>query len=145
MYLTYLCKMSFLLIPGLFAVSLVHAADFGRLFTSAEDREVLESLRQSPSVSQEITTEKSAPLTEQVMVPVVPETMFTLKGMVRRSDGKNTVWINGDTFAPGDEGPLYIEVDDTLTKADVGPTGSRVITSRNGTIIVNDTPDPQHE
>ena len=58
------------------------AVEFGRLFHSVEEREQLDRLRRGEPVG-------TASLPERPVVP--PE----LTGYVKRSDGRNTVWLDG--------------------------------------------------
>jgi hypothetical protein len=61
------------------------AQDFGRLFFTPEQRDALDARRRAR------VPDKPAP------VPLVVSPTTRLDGYVRRSDGKSTVWVNGDT------------------------------------------------
>jgi hypothetical protein len=65
-----------------------HAADLGTLFNTPEERERLDRIRRGePEAAQQATHEHSR----------TP----TLTGFVKRSDGRNTVWIDGVPMAVG--------------------------------------------
>ena len=61
------------------------AQEFGRLFFTPEQRDALDARRRAR------VPDKPAP------VPLVVSPTTRLDGYVRRSDGKSTVWVNGDT------------------------------------------------
>lgn len=67
-----------------FAAFPVAAAELGTLFHSAEERARLDRVRRGePATPQAAPTESLPPSTPEVT------------GFVRRSDGRNTVWIDG--------------------------------------------------
>lgn len=78
-----------------FALSapLANAEDFGRLFTSPQERRSLDNLRQN----QPDETVDFAPRAQQPMQPStdVPPTEVRFSGYVKRSDGQYVVWVNG--------------------------------------------------
>jgi alkylation response protein AidB-like acyl-CoA dehydrogenase len=59
------------------------AAELGRLFFSAEERARLDKLRRGDAV------------VEAAVGETAPSAAPALTGFVQRSDGRNTVWING--------------------------------------------------
>ncbi|HEX6320016.1 MAG TPA: hypothetical protein VFZ84_14265 [Burkholderiales bacterium] len=86
----------------------LHAQELGRLFFTPEQRDALDARRRAR------VPDKPAP------TPIVASPMTRLDGYVRRSDGRSTVWVNGDTL------------DDSRTQADgrvsvpAGDGGARV-------------------
>jgi hypothetical protein len=73
------------------AVLAAQAAELGTLFTTPEERLRLDRLRRGePEVAQ-------TPAQEHSRTP-------TLTGFVKRSDGRNTVWIDGVPMAVGRKG-----------------------------------------
>jgi hypothetical protein len=64
-----------------FAAPAALGVDFGTLFTSAEERARLDRLRRGEPEASRATTAQSADP--------------SVTGYVRRSDGRNTVWIDG--------------------------------------------------
>jgi hypothetical protein len=95
-----------LLALGAFA-TVVQAQDLGRLFTTPEEREMLEALRRQPPKPQ---TEAAPVVTPTVeFAPVVPN--VTMNGLVRRSRGRGMVWVNGVTSLEGDLDAQGIAVD----------------------------------
>lgn len=84
------------------------AQELGRLFFTPEQRDALDARRRAR------LPDKPSP------VPIVVSPTTRLDGFVRRSDGRSTVWVNGDT------------ADDTRPQADgsvsvvVGEGGARV-------------------
>lgn len=78
------------------------AADLGRLFFTPAQRVTLDNARKQ-NIRIEIGNDGSEPQQQQAAAPV-PQNM-SVNGLVRRSDGKSTVWVNdrpvGDTGAGG--------------------------------------------
>ena len=72
------------------------AADFGRLFTTPEQRANLDYLRKtSKAPSLEENTGNAEPTFELPTEPLEPPASVSLQGYVKRSDGKKgTVWVN---------------------------------------------------
>jgi hypothetical protein len=84
----YLILLTYLICP------LAPAADsLGRLFLTPDQRAQLEVTRARRDQRQPATAEPT-PVTAAAPQPQGPETV-TYSGLVRRSDGKSTVWING--------------------------------------------------
>jgi len=83
------------------------AQELGRLFTTPEERQMLEALRRQPPKPQ---TEAAPVITPTVeSAPVVPN--VTMNGLVRRSRGRGMVWVNGVTSLEGDLDAQGIAVD----------------------------------
>lgn len=78
----------------------------GRLFTSASERASLDQLRKSDIV-QDHGVQK--PKEKKVEVPHEPVVDVLLNGVVKRSSGKQTIWINGQQVKDG-KGPDKIRV-----------------------------------
>lgn len=86
----------------LFLISFFHASvvadgnDFGRLFTTPEEREKLDKLRHAlPSSDKK--TDDVTPVVSQVVTQSEAKTSggIHLSGVVIRSDGREQVWLNG--------------------------------------------------
>jgi hypothetical protein len=96
---------------GLLALAIFAAAgqtqDLGRLFTTPEEREMLEALRRQPPKPQTAAAPVVTPTVESA--PVVPN--VTMNGLVRRSHGRGMVWVNGMTSLEGDLDAQGIAVD----------------------------------
>jgi hypothetical protein len=96
---------------GLFALAAfaaaVEAQDLGRLFTTPEEREMLEALRRQPPKPQAEATPVVPPVVKPA--PVAPN--VTMNGLVRRSRGRGMVWVNGVTSLEGDLDAQGIAVD----------------------------------
>ena len=96
---------------GLFVLAAFAAAgqaqDLGRLFTTPEEREMLEALRRQPPKPQAEAAPVVTPTVEST--PVVPS--VTMNGLVRRSRGRGMVWVNGVTSLEGDLDAQGIAVD----------------------------------
>ena len=92
-----------------------YAADqLGRLFTDSQDRTRLDLIRQQEIVVEEepdqpIEVDELLELEVEEQEEVVKDTI-TIKGLVQRSDGKNSAWINDSNTFEGDLETLYIEV-----------------------------------
>ena len=87
--------------------AVVQAQDLGRLFTTPEEREMLEALRRQPPKPQIEAAPIVTPTVESA--PVVPS--VTMNGLVRRSRGRGMVWVNGVTSLEGDLDAQGIAVD----------------------------------
>lgn len=79
----------------------VPAADgLGRLFTSQEQRRQLDAHRNgragTPATETAPRPRRPAPVVKEA-----PIALIHLQGVVYRADGHNTVWINGNSHAPG--------------------------------------------
>jgi hypothetical protein len=96
---------------GLFALiafaATAQAQDLGRLFTTPEEREMLEALRRQPPKPKIEAAPIVTPTVESA--PVVPN--VTMNGLVRRSRGRGMVWLNGVTSLEGDLDAHGIAVD----------------------------------
>ncbi len=84
------------------------AQELGRLFFTPEQREALDARRRAR------VPDKPAP------VPLAVSPTTRLDGYVRRSDGRSTVWVNGDTAYDSRPQP------DGSVAVGVGDGGSRV-------------------
>ena len=82
-----------LLSPG------IRADDLGRLFTTPEERQMLEALRNQPRRAEA----PPEPLEPEAPAPKPPPLQSVrVDGFVSRSRGNNTVWINGTNSLTGD-------------------------------------------
>src|SRR5581483_10127985 len=90
-------RSAMLLVVTLFSVGA--AADpLGRLFTTPEERAQLQQLRTAPPV-----VAKPAPPPAPVAVQTPPEVPpVTVNGVVVRSRGESTAWVNGKNTYDGD-------------------------------------------
>ncbi len=111
----HICSTSAVVILSLFMTSNSVSADtLGTLFTSEEERARLEYVRkQKPVVEKFITGAEEidevfdeVPVNEEIDV----RDTLNLKGFVKRSDGKNSAWINDGNTYEGDLDTLYIKV-----------------------------------
>lgn len=81
----------------------VSADNLGTLFTTSEDRQKLETIRNRKEVKKEkivILEEKEQSIAKaEVKKEIVLRDPIALKGIVHRSSGKSTAWVNeGNTF-----------------------------------------------
>lgn len=88
-----------------FGVSVL-AVDLGRLFMTPEERSILDKIRREgpPTVIEEVRQEPEIS-PEPTVIPSV-----TVNGVVTRSDGSNTAWINGVSTMDGDLESQYVQV-----------------------------------
>lgn len=96
------------LIVGLGLLSLgIRADDLGRLFTTPEERQMLEALRNQPRRAEA----PPEPLETEALAPEPPAVQSVrVDGFVSRSRGNNTVWINGTNSLTGDLGSHQVDV-----------------------------------
>ncbi len=78
----------------------------GRLFTTPEERAMLESARHLPSAEVE-REEKQESVIPEVDIPQ----SITINGVVSRSDGNSTLWVNGLNSFEGDLDAQRFEID----------------------------------
>lgn len=95
---------------ALVGLALIHqgtaAQGLGRLFTTPEERAMLEALRREPPANTQPQVAEEAPLEpEPVTIPGV-----TVNGIVYRARGNDTVWINGANSYEGDLGSQQVGV-----------------------------------
>jgi hypothetical protein len=88
------------------------AQEFGRLFFTPEQRDALDARRRAR------VPDKPAPM------PLVVSPTTRLDGYVRRSDGKSTVWVNGDTAdnsRPLADGRVSVRIEDEGPRVPLKP------------------------
>jgi hypothetical protein len=79
----------------LMANSVQAAETIGRLFTSPNERQNLEYLRQTRKANTPIVPTDEAPVLEAAPAPIVLPDAINMQGYVKRNDGKKgTVWVN---------------------------------------------------
>lgn len=76
--------------------------EFGRFFTTPRQRERLDELRSASSGIVVNINEDELQLDEDVQKTEQKHDELTLRGVVYRSDGKNTAWINDSNSYEGD-------------------------------------------
>lgn len=99
-----------ILITGLVMVLLAGALqpaypeddEFGRFFTTPRQRERLDELRSSTTNVVVNVNEDELKVDEDVKQATQQHNELTLRGVVSRSDGKNTAWINDSVSYEGD-------------------------------------------
>jgi hypothetical protein len=97
----------------------VYADSLGRIFTTADERQVLEKIRQTKEEPTKVETVKIEEFLEpEVEKEIIIRDAITLKGLVHRSDGKNTAWVNDSNTFEGDLESQFIQVPDNEIKSD---------------------------
>lgn len=94
----------------IFSIHTVYAEELGRLFTTPKERSILEKLRHQKPIEikkPDLLVEKKPEIAEQK----TDIGDITVNGLVYRSDGKNTAWINNNNTFEGDLGNQYIQID----------------------------------
>jgi len=100
----------------------VYADNLGRIYTSADERKALEKIRYTKEKPKKI--EVAAEI-EEIMEPlkvekeIIMRDAIILKGLVHRSDGKSTAWINDSNTFEGDLESQFIQVPDNKIKSTV--------------------------
>ena len=80
--------------PGIEVPTLAEEAPaLGRLFFTPDERARLDALRRRPAAAPQAPVAAAAPAPQPQPLPPAPE-YVTLNGVVRRSDGSTTVWLN---------------------------------------------------
>lgn len=108
------------LYPALVILLLVqnmpHAEDFGRLFTTPKQRQQLDEIRKvRTNIIIEIKDEEIT-IDQDIIVEVSNTEELQVKGLVYRSDGKNTAWINETNSYEGNLVSDYFNVDSSRIK-----------------------------
>lgn len=117
-----------LIVTALVAVSGVAqeaaAQRLGRLFTSADERAMLDTARYEAQLARQRPAPEPEPEPEPQVVapaPVQPQgpsiSRLTINGVLRRRGGPGTVWINGDRVEGGETTREGIAVDSARTAA----------------------------
>lgn len=116
------CSLFFYLLLSVFP-SNVFAQEFGRFFTTADQRQKLDELKQQDPGSQ-IQFDESDLFIEQEPVEVSEEIQdsIKLKGLVYRNGGKSAAWVNESNSFEGDAGTGYIGIEEE----NIGPSEVQV-------------------
>ena len=116
------CQYVILLLIGNFTViNSLYADNLGRIYTSADERKKLEKIRYTREKPKKIEVVVEI---EEIVEPLeveketVVRNAITLKGLVHRSDGKSTAWINDSNTFEGDLESQFIQVPDNKIKSD---------------------------
>ena len=125
--------------------SSVFADNLGRIFTTAEDRQKLEKIRHTKvEVKKEEIEIEVAPI-EPIIVKkeIIMREPITLRGLVHRSDGKSTAWVNDSNTFEGDYDSQVIQVPGDKIDVDqvtiIMPDDSSEVELRVGDVF---TPEP---
>ncbi len=86
-------------------------AVFGRLYTTPKQREQLDEARnRKPQAGIVVITEQTPDLTPSIEAAPGVGQSITLDGIVYRSDGKNTAWVNRNSTNEGHLETLFTKV-----------------------------------
>lgn len=103
---------SFILLPYLSGQVLLAGDQFGRLFTTPAQREHLDELRKIEP-EQRVTVEEQTLVIDDVEeTEEVSVDALTVRGLVHRSDGNSTAWINNSNTFEGGVASQYIIIGD---------------------------------
>ena len=133
----------FILSGIFFSQPAICSDQFGRLFTTGAQRSHMEELRKAePGLKFEIE-EQVIDIEEDVeIVEETPVNALTVRGLVYRSDGKSTAWINDSNTFEGSVSSQYISV------GDIEPDKVQIKVPSANTIVnlnVGQTFDPMSE
>ncbi len=111
-YKKYLCSIFTIIVVTLLFVHVdnLNADELGRLFTTVEERIMLDEFRQDKPMEIKIV-DIDIDETENVDEQEVKIGGITVNGLVYRKDGKSTAWINNSNTYQGDMSNQYIRVD----------------------------------
>ncbi len=122
-----------LLSCSLLALTCPLAADeLGRFFTTPEEREMLNGLRDTADIVVVEPVNMPEPVVEMVLAPepepqeVVEIPGITVNGVVYRRGGKSTAWVNGENSLEGDLESQYLQVDGRAIKGQVVPVQIKI-------------------
>ncbi len=99
--------------------SSLNAQQFGRFFTTAEERGRLEALRRTTPKPDETMAADAIPVAEREIPAQSPPAIdrVRLKGVVYRAGGPHTAWVNNSNTYEGGLPMAYMKV----AKGDIGP------------------------
>ncbi|MGH8580510.1 MAG: hypothetical protein ACREVK_10465 [Gammaproteobacteria bacterium] len=92
-------------------------AELGRLFTTPQERAALDELRREGPKPVAAPEKVAPPVTSEPAPAAKPPQPITVNGLVRRSDGANTVWVNGVNSLEGEFDSQGFQVDPTASAA----------------------------
>ncbi len=96
--------------------SIADPQSFGRFFTTAKQRTHLDELRKTEPEQRVKIEEQTLIIEEDIeVVETVSAGTLTVRGLVYRSDGKSTAWINDSNTFEGDASSQYMNVGDIDT------------------------------
>jgi hypothetical protein len=109
-----------LILLGFILANPVYADNLGRIFTTSDERQKLEKIRNAIQKPKKVETVKVEEIIEPVETKkeVIIRDAITLKGLVHRSDGKSTAWVNESNTFEGDLDSQFIQVPDNKIKSD---------------------------
>ena len=87
-------------------------AVFGRLYTTPKQREQLDAARNKPPQETIIIDVAEPSATESAETDISTSQSISLDGIVYRSDGKNTAWINRSSTNEGNLETQFTNVDE---------------------------------
>ena len=112
-------KIILLLICSSLLITQVYADQLGRLYTSPDDRRQLDKIRHAKPKPEKVELVEIEEIIEPIIVEkeLIVRDAITLKGIVHRSDGKNTAWINDSNTFEGNLESQFIQVPDNKIKS----------------------------
>lgn len=117
-------KLSLIEILALFVFSVFfsssYADNLGRIFTTPEQRQKLERIRLMDDEPIKVVVDEVKEIEEpqpEVRKEIIIRDKISLKGLVHRSDGKSTAWINDFNTFEGDVDSQFFKVPDRNIKA----------------------------
>jgi hypothetical protein len=117
--------------------------EFGRLFTTPKQRAHMDELRKAEPDMEFQIDEQIVDIDEEVeVVEETPVNALTVRGLVYRSNGKNTAWINDTNTFEGNVSSQYINV------KDIDPDNVKIEVPSANTVVnlnVGQTFDPVSE
>ena len=138
-------KALLLLICSSLLITQVYADHLGRLYTTQDERKQLDKIRNAKPKPEKVKLVEIEEIIEPVVVEkeLIVRDVITLKGIVHRSDGKNTAWINDSNTFEGNLESQYIQVPDNKIKSNqatiIMPDDSTKIDLKVGEVFI---PDP---
>lgn len=105
----------------------VRGDDFGRFFTTPKERQRLDEIRNSASGPDVNVKETELNVNDAAKKAVPKHEEITVKGVVYRSDGKNTAWLNNTNSNEGDVASEYLKVNEH----NIDPDGVKLVLPGN--------------
>jgi hypothetical protein len=107
------------------------AEDFGRLFTSPEERRVLDATKRN----QALALPNAPIIPEPIQAPVVTNAPDEVRfsGYIRRHDGTYAIWVNGQSALSKADSPIEVAKFKSASEATLTTSGQQA-TMRPGQI-----------
>ena len=131
-----------LIVTGAIVTLPAHADNLGRLFTTPAERKQLDKIRHAKEKPKKVEVIQVEEFIEPIEIKkeIVVRDAIRLKGIVHRSDGKNSAWINETNTYEGNLESQFIQIPNDNIKSDqatiIMPDDSTSVDIKVGEVFV---------